>query len=161
MNQYLQELIRLDLEAKRLKCPNVPAFAIKPTKYSDKTANDLTRAIIRCIELYGGYAVRVQTQGQFNEKLGRWTKGTTKTGTADIHGIYNGQHLSIEVKIGRDRQSEAQRRTADQVSRSGGLYFIAKDFESFWQWFHAIDANSPTNTAFQHQPVTQKERRPE
>lgn len=154
----LQQLTELDLAAKRLKYPNVPRFAVKPTKFSDNTANDLTRAIIRWIELNGGYAVRIQTQGQYNQQLGRWTKGTTRKGTADIHAVYNGQHLSIEIKIGRDKVSAEQRRTADQVNRSGGLYFIARDFESFWQWFTTIEANSPANTIYSTSTTTQKER---
>ena len=131
----LQHLAELEMKHKRGKYPNVPAFSIPRTKFSDKTANELTHAVTRCIELHGGYAVRINTQGQYNEQLGRWTKGSTRKGTADIHSILNGKHLSIEIKIGRDQLSEDQQQTAELVQRAGGYYYVARTFEGFYAWF--------------------------
>jgi hypothetical protein len=130
----INELSRLALEGKRERFPNVPAYGIVIPKYSDKDANGLTKCIIEYFRLHGGYAVRINTQGQYNEKLGKWTKSTTKLGTADIHACLNGIHISIEVKIGKDTLSEYQVKTQDQVKAAGGRYFVAKDFQSFWEW---------------------------
>lgn len=138
MNAALAHLAALDFEAKRASRPTVPLHALPKSKFSDATANELTRAVIRCIELHGGYAVRINTQGQFNEKLGKWTTGTTRRGTADVHAVAFGLHLSIEIKIGRDRLSDAQRATAEDVERAGGRYFVARDFETFYAWFSAL-----------------------
>ena len=51
---------------------------------------------------------------------------------------YNGgqaERINTTVKIGLDRQSEAQRRYQATVERAGGLYFIAKDFTTFVEWY--------------------------
>ena len=131
----LQRLAALDLEAKQQKYPGVPPAYIPKTKFEDKTANGLTKCVTRWIELHGGYAPRIQSQGQYNERLGRWTKGTTRKGTADVHAVYHGQHLSIEIKVGRDKQSTAQQKTAQLVEQAGGCYYIARTFEGFLHWF--------------------------
>ncbi|WP_288428935.1 hypothetical protein [uncultured Spirosoma sp.] len=142
----LQELVEMDLEFKRQKHPGVPPKYVPKTKFEDKTANGLTKCITRCVELHGGYATRIQSQGQYNEQLGRWTKGTTRKGTADIHAVYNGRHLSVEVKIGKDRMSDAQRRTARQVEQAGGIYYAASTYEGFWNWFRTLAPTCTTKT---------------
>ncbi len=158
----LQRLAALDLEAKQHKHSGVPAAYVPKTKFEDRTANGLTRCVTRWIELHGGYAPRIQSQGQYNEQLGRWTKGTTRKGTADVHAVYHSQHLSIEIKIGRDRQSIDQKNTAQMVERAGGCYYIAKTFEAFAAWFtdrypHAELAHLTTHKngpdACQHRPA--------
>lgn len=141
----LQHLSDLDWQDKRRRYKSVPDFAIPRRRFSDKTANDLTKAIIRYVDLMGGYATRIQSQGQYNDRLKRWTKGTTRKGTADIHAVVNGLHLSIEVKIGRDRMSQAQRQTAEQISRAGGRYFVAGDFQSFYNWFIDLPSSNPVS----------------
>ncbi|RAU81974.1 VRR-NUC domain-containing protein [Pontibacter arcticus] len=131
------DIIRnLSLERKRERFPNVPAYGIVAPNYSDKDANGLTKCIIDYFRLNGGYAVRINTQGQYNEKLGKWTKSTTKRGTADVHACLNGIHYSIEVKIGRDTLSEYQTETQEQVRAAGGRYYVAKDFQDFYNWIN-------------------------
>lgn len=142
----LHHLAALDLEAKRAQHPTVPPHALVKSRFSDATANELTRAVLRCIELHGGYAVRINTQGQFNEKLGKWTTGTTRRGTADVHAVVNGLHLSIEIKIGRDRLTGEQRATAEDVERAGGRYFVAHDFETFYAWFVGLPPGDASQT---------------
>jgi len=114
-------------------------YEMKTNPYRDKTANDLTKSIIDFIIFSGGDANRINTQGQQRKINGRtcWTYGATRKGTADIHAIYKGRAISIEVKIGNDRQSEAQMKEAERITKAGGLYFIAKDMPSFLQWWKA------------------------
>ncbi|MDD4033461.1 MAG: hypothetical protein PHS48_09490 [Bacteroidales bacterium] len=131
------ELRRLALADLRSKHPTLPESAAIPRTYTDRTANGLTRAIIDFIRLRGGYATRINTTGQI--RAGKWVKGTTSRGTADIMAVYQGFHLSIEVKIGRDRMSRHQLATRDNVEAAGGLYFIARDFQSFFDWITALD----------------------
>lgn len=64
-----------------------------------------------------------------------WRKSNATKGSADISATIAGRSVKIEVKIGLDRQSEAQRRYQATVERAGGLYFIAKDFTSFIEWY--------------------------
>jgi hypothetical protein len=40
----------------------------------------------------------------------QWTKGTSTAGSADISATIKGRSVKIEVKIGKDRQSEAQKK---------------------------------------------------
>ncbi len=134
----LQHLNALDDQRKAQRSPNFPVKYIPKSKYNDRDANGLTTAVIACIELHGGYAVRINTQGQYNEGLGRWTKSQTRKGTADVHAILNGQHLSIEIKVGKDQLSDDQRKTAYEVEKAGGRYYVDRNFETFWQWFTAL-----------------------
>jgi hypothetical protein len=56
-------------------------------------------------------------------------------GSADIAATINGRSVKIEVKHGKDRQSEAQRRYQEAIERAGGLYVIATSFEQFYNWY--------------------------
>ncbi|WP_242916324.1 hypothetical protein [Pontibacter liquoris] len=135
----LAELCRLSLERKRERYPNVPPHGIVAPKLSDKDANGLTRCILEYFRLHGGYAVRINTQGQYNEKLKKWTKSTTRRGTADVHSCLNGIHYSIEVKVGRDSQSDYQQlETQEQVEGACGRYYVAQDFQSFYDWINQV-----------------------
>lgn len=122
-------------------------YTMKINAYTDKTANGLTRAIIDWINYSGGYANRINVQGQVRvekiqvcgggtiEKV-RYTKSTTNEGTADIHALFNGRHLSIEVKVGNDKISEAQHKEMDRITKAGGLYYVAKNMDEFVKWFN-------------------------
>lgn len=112
-------------------------FDMKVKPYSDATANGLTNAIIDFIIFSGGDANRINTQGQFRKIKGemKWTHGGTRRGTADIHAIFQGRHISIEIKIARDVQSDAQKAECERVTRAGGLYFVARSMNSFLEWW--------------------------
>jgi len=124
--------------------PNYPPNYIPKTMYKDSTANGLTKAICDYINLHGYQAERINTMGVAREKkttTGKvigvtWTKGTTTAGSADISATIKGRSVKIEVKIGKDRQSEAQKRYQEMIERAGGTYIIAKDFDSFVEWYN-------------------------
>ena len=134
----LKELQQMDNEAKAIRLKAIPEHARPKTKFSDKSSNGLTKAIIQWITLNQGYAVRVSSAGRYLPGAKKFIPSTTKKGTADIHATINGRHASIEVKIGNDKMSEAQERTKQEVERAGGLYFIARDFDSFLEWYKRI-----------------------
>lgn len=52
-------------------------------------------------------------------------------GEADIQGLRGpaGQHLDIEVKAERGRQSEAQKTRQRAIERVGGKYILARSVE--------------------------------
>jgi len=139
----LQELYLKDFKE---KYPNVPDHCIPMQKFNDTTANGLTKTIIMFIQYIGGQAERVSSMGRMidNRKvstdvLGRqrtigsmkYIPGTSTNGTADISAIYRGISFKIEVKIGKDKQSEAQKKYQQDVQRAGAVYVIAKDFDNF------------------------------
>lgn len=130
--------------------PNIPPKYLARSKYRDDTANGLTRCIIDFIRFDGGQAERINTMGipkdnrrQVTDIMGHcrtigsveWrTSGTTK-GSADISAIIRGQSVKIEVKIGHDRQSDAQRDYQASVEQAGGMYYIARNFTDFIAWY--------------------------
>lgn len=132
---------------------SMPDYAIPKPKYTDNSANALTKSIIAWIELNGYQAERINNTGRYvdNKKTvknimgqsitigsGQYIPGTGTKGTADISATIKGKSIKIEVKYGKDRQSEAQKEYQANIERSGGVYFIAKDFESFYNFYLTI-----------------------
>lgn len=143
----LKILENIAFEAKQLKYKGQPYLIRK--KYSDKTANELTKSIITYIQLMGGQAERISTTGRvidnrttytdvvgFKRTIGttKWIPGTTTKGSADISATIQGKSVKIEVKIGKDKQSNAQIKYQAEVEKSGGIYYIARNFEDFYIW---------------------------
>lgn len=141
----------LSFAAKRNKYPTIPIDYLAPVTFRDDTANGLTKCIISLIQLKGGQAERISTTGRpidrtkiVTDVLGHkrsigsinWIPGTTTNGSADISATIVGKSVKIEVKIGQDSQSGAQKEYECNIIASGGLYYIAKDFNSFLAWFN-------------------------
>lgn len=142
----LDKLKELKLKESINEHPNVPRYAISVPKYTDKTANGLTRCVIDYLQLSNHQAERINTMGrpidnrkQVTDVLGRtktigsmtWGKSTATKGSADISATINGRSVKIEVKIGKDRQSEDQKIYQQNIERSGGQYWIVKNFDDF------------------------------
>lgn len=85
-----------------------------------------------------GQATRVNSMGvprKMPNGLMQWTRSSSRKGIADVIGSYRGRFIAIEVKIGKDKQGEAQRQEQARIEATSGLYFIAKDFPSFLDWW--------------------------
>ena len=119
-------------------------------KHRDDTANGLTRCIVDYLHYKGWQAERINTTGipidtrqQVTDILGRsrtigsveWRPSGSTVGSADISATIEGRSVKIEVKIGRDKMSEAQRRYQRDIEQAGGLYYIARNFTDFWKWY--------------------------
>lgn len=102
----------------------------KPTK-KKSPANQLTSDIIKLVRLKGGAAYRINSQGQYDEKLGKWRNSGMKAGLPDIMVCYQGQFIGIEVKIGRDKQSAIQQVRQIEIEASKGKYYIVKNLQDF------------------------------
>ena len=148
----LQQLTELDWQI-RCSESRMPSEYIVRTKFTDKTANGLTKAIVKWINLNGYQAERISTSGRWvdNSKVvtdvlgnqkkigsGKYIKGSGTKGSADISATIKGKSIKIEVKIGKDRQSEAQIEYQKAIERAGGIYFIAKDFDSFYEFYTTL-----------------------
>jgi hypothetical protein len=131
----------------------MPRHTIPKPKFSDSSANNLTKAIIKYIELMGYQAERISNTGRYVDNTkkfkniqgqqiqvgsGQYIPGTGTNGTADISATIKGKSVKIEVKFGKDRQSEAQKDYQLTIERSGGIYYIAKDFETFYNFFQTL-----------------------
>lgn len=115
------------------KYPTVPEYALPVARGSKKKspANELTSAISQYIESKGGYAFRVNTQGNYSEKQGRFILSGATKGVSDLVACYDGLLIGIEIKIGRDQQSDVQKRFQERVEGSGGKYIIARTLDQF------------------------------
>lgn len=137
----------LQLQHKRRMYHNNPYLTTDDWK--DRKANQLTRSITTFLNLIGYQAERISSMGRvidarktYTDVLGirktigstKYIPGTTTNGTADISATIEGRSVKIEVKIGKDRQSEDQKEYQQSVERAGGVYIIAKDFQSFYEW---------------------------
>jgi hypothetical protein len=61
------------------------------------------------------------------------TTGTR--GSADISSIVYGKSVKIEIKYGKDRQSESQKQYQASVEAAGGVYLIVRTFDDFLVWW--------------------------
>ncbi len=134
----IDELKKLSAAAKAERYPLVPDYALPRTKVKTSTANGLTKAIVDWLILNGCWATRVSSAGRYLPLMGKYIPSTTKRGTADIHAVIGGKHVSIEVKVGKDRMSEAQRKVKADVERSGGVYFVARSFDEFVTFYNYL-----------------------
>ncbi len=147
----IQTLKKLHLEENRRRFPSLPEPCRCAPSYTDRTANGLTKCIIDFLRLKGHQAERVVVMGRYldNSKIvtdvtgrlhrigtGKWIPGSMQRGSADISAVINGRAVKIEVKIGRDRQSEAQKAYQQQVEAAGGIYFVATTFDQFFKWYN-------------------------
>lgn len=138
-------------KVEREKHPSYPEhLTIATKKYDVRKANGLTQAVIAVIRCAGYQAERINTTGrqidnrkEFIDVVGirrtvgslTWIPGTGTKGSADISATIKGRSVKIEIKIGRDRQSQAQLDYQADVERAGGIYVIIKTLEDFFQWF--------------------------
>ena len=105
-------------------------------------SNELTSNIIRYIKLEGGQAERVNNIAR--KINGRFVRSNMTKGTADIHATIPikikdkifGLSVKIEVKIAKDKQSIFQKEYQKEVEKAGGIYYIAKDYHSFYRWYN-------------------------
>jgi hypothetical protein len=66
---------------------------------------------------------------------GKWTKGTGTRGSSDISATIKGRSVKIEVKFGKDKQSDHQKLYQESIEKAGGVYIIAKNMTDFVDWY--------------------------
>ena len=97
--------------------------------------NELTEAIIIAVTCSGGRAYRnnvgiaTYNHGGKVSKV-RYGVGPVGGGGADLIGwTSDGRFLSIEIKVGRDKQSEAQKKWERWVNIGGGRAGVARSVD--------------------------------
>lgn len=111
----------------------------KPHRYNDKTANQIEDIIIAYFEIKGLVCWKIDVQGTLREQNGRTFYAPTKCskGVSDLFVIVNGAYLAIEVKAGKDVQSDYQKRFEKDVKNQGGHYMIVHHFADFLYKYNA------------------------
>ena len=135
---------------------NFPQQCRTAPKYDDRTANGLKKCIIDFLRLSGWQAERINTMGRpidntrkVVDYVGRtrimgsvqWIPSGVTKGSADISATIAGRSVKVEVKIGKDRQSEAQKEYQRKIEAAGGMYLIATDLASFLKWYDDFAKN--------------------
>ena len=97
-------------------------------------ANLLTTQILQFLYENGAFAWRQNTGGIFDTRRGVY-RTAAKKGISDVLACYKGTLIAIEIKIGKDRLSDEQEGFLRNIEAVGGKTFVAKDFESFKEWW--------------------------
>lgn len=144
----LQLLQQLAIEDNKKRHPDFPDDYRPSKKYKTSTANGLTKAVVDFLNFSGHFATRINNQGtwvrdKFSKDGGYYRPSTQVKGIADIDALIKGYKVAIEVKIGSDRQSEAQKDYQAKIERAGGYYWIVKDFDQFHE-LYTIFVNTKT-----------------
>ena len=152
MNKENKQLLKaLEINYLTLKHPTMPY--ITASDWNDNSANALTKCIIQFLTYSGFQAERINTMGVYREgkKIqvgensrqlkGTWTPSTSTKGSADISATIRGRSVKIEVKYGKDRQSEVQKKYQESIEAAGGTYFIARNFDEFMIFYYNFIAD--------------------
>lgn len=146
---------RFETDYLRYTLEKYPSFVgreahLPPAKTKESGANDLTRLVIDFLTFNNCQAERISSQGQYRDGkkvvtdcIGRkrtigsgiWTPGTSTKGTADISSTIRGRSVKIEIKWGKDRQSDAQKEYQASIEKAMGIYIIVKSFDDFLIWY--------------------------
>jgi len=113
-------------------------------------ANGLQSAISNYLNWTGNYCNRINVMGRLIERhekqkesgniitTKKFLPSMTRKGTADLHCIIKGKHVSIEIKIGGDTQSENQEREQQRIERAGGIYRVIKTIDEFFIFYDSL-----------------------
>lgn len=133
--------------------PSLPDYARYIRTYTDKSANGLSRCILDFLRFKGHQCERIAVTGRYIDKSkvvtdvlgtqkrigsGQWIPPSMTPGTADLSATIYGLSVKIEVKIGKDRQSEAQKRYQQEVEKAGGVYWLVKTFDEFLTYYNLL-----------------------
>ncbi|MBR1564759.1 MAG: hypothetical protein IJ650_05370 [Paludibacteraceae bacterium] len=108
------------------------------TSFSDKTANQLTAAIIAHLEYKGHFAARVNTTGVYDSKRGVYRRTNARKGMADVSAIINGKSVQLEVKAGKDRPRTDQLQVQCEVRAAGGIYEFIHTFAEYIALYNGL-----------------------
>jgi hypothetical protein len=115
----------------------------KIAKNPKTNTNALTQSVIDRIKaLKGCYAFRVNNGGIYDptKKVFRKPKDGT-AGVSDIIACIYGRYLSIEIKVGRDFQSDGQIEFEKLIRNARGSYIIVSEISYFEKWFKEYLSN--------------------
>ena len=103
-------------------------------KIPNANTNEITKLIVDYVHyIYpkSSTFTRISSEGKWRPGIG-YIPSSNK-GMSDAEGMVNGRFLSLELKIGKDRQQESQKKRQAKVESDGGIYYLCKwkDFEQF------------------------------
>lgn len=138
--EAVKELQGMANDEARRKHSTMNPEHLAPRIFRDDTANGLTTCITTYLRFKGAFCSRLNNTGIYDKRLNRFRPGTSRKGLPDIIATHpaTGKSLMIEVKAGKDRMSDSQKKIQDEQTASGGLFFIARNFTAFKIWFDSL-----------------------
>ena len=110
----------------------VPLEVIKQSLITKSVhdTNGITKLILDYLRyVYGSSSIRrISSEGKYRPGIG-FIPSSNK-GLSDIEGFCNGKFVSIEIKVGKDKQRESQIKRQKEIEADGGIYYLCK-WESF------------------------------
>lgn len=100
-------------------------------KFTDNSANGLTKMIIEWMRINGYMGARVNTGGTWDNSRKMYIRSGSTKGAADISAIIKGRAVEIEVKYGKDKLRPDQLIYKQNTEAAGGVYIVVKNFDSF------------------------------
>ena len=90
----------------KYRTSSIPENCQFKRSFRDDTANGLAGCIEAWAKIHGAFYQRQNSQGQYDGRLKIWRKSGTTKGIADVQVTYKGKTFNLEIKVGKDRQSE-------------------------------------------------------
>jgi len=104
------------------------------------TTNNITNAIINFLLCEGHSASRINTQGQFDVKLGQWRKSGSRKGFFDIAACIKdgdgvGRFTVFDIKKDNDQLNGDQIAFIKEVEKAGGVAIEVRSYNEFLKWY--------------------------
>lgn len=124
---------QLEIEYFEYKYRNstIPVQCQFKRSFRDDTANGLAGCIEAWAKIHGAFYQRQNSQGQYDSRLKIWRKSGTTKGIADVQVTFQGKTFNLEIKVGKDRQSEVQKEVERKIKAAGGHYAIIHCYDDF------------------------------
>lgn len=130
------------------KYPNMPPHAIPRKKLSEGSANELTKSILAFFAYKGIKAWRQRSEGRLlarktvvnavgqtiEVQKQKYIPGSKESkGIGDVGAVLPplGRACWVEVKFGKDRLSDDQKKFKSEAEASGAIYIVANNWDSF------------------------------
>ncbi|OAQ42110.1 hypothetical protein A5893_03065 [Pedobacter psychrophilus] len=104
----------------------------------DRTSQGITKCVMLYVNHIGGFCSEIDNRGFFNKELNRFVPSKIKNGFPDVVACLSGRFIGIEVKSGKDTMRQAQYEICIEIEQAKGRYFIAKDFQGFYEWIQVL-----------------------
>lgn len=139
MNEWKTMLKQLKLEHIRRTAPAFfqasGSYSMQVKPYSDRTNIGLTRCITDYLR-YSGYHL-VDRKSNRRQSF-KWRKSPSQSNPEEIEAVIHGRALRIQIRIGDEPVSGQQLREKLKAESTGGLFYVARDFQSFLHWFETV-----------------------
>ena len=137
MSAALTYLNTLADQRKAERSPHFPTKFIPRSKYNDRDANSLTRCVVDYCNLTGHFATRLQSTGTYRADVSKYIPSQQRAGLPDVFAVVEGRAVFVEVKHGADGLSDVKKGTISDLQSEGARVYVARDFQSFYDWFTA------------------------